>query len=152
MENEKLVQFFYSSKLVSQRIAEEIASHFTQKTVLKNNFHLIEGHHSNEYLFLETGFRRSYAYDVDGNEARQTSFAKTRLFLKYPHFLTEPFRKKIQQKIAKQNWRVINNFSLAPGINFIGVTKRFTLFHFNQYSPSPYYFLISCPYKFWGNS
>jgi hypothetical protein len=90
----KTGSIFYSSKLVSQRIAEEIASHFTQKTALKNDFHLVEGHHSNENLFLETGFMRSYAYDVDGNEARQTSIAKTRLFLKYPHFFNRAIPKE----------------------------------------------------------
>jgi CRP-like cAMP-binding protein len=100
MENEKLVQFFYSSKLVSQRIAEEIASHFSQKTVLKNDFHLIEGHHSNEYLFLETGFMRSYAYDVDGNEVTTNFYGQDQVVFEVSSFFNRTISKENIQALT----------------------------------------------------
>ena len=107
MENEKLVQFFYSSKLVSQRIAEEIASHFAQKTILKNDFHLMEGHHSNEYLFLETGFMRSYAYNTDGNEVTTNFYCQNQVVFEVSSFFNRTISKeKIQALTDCMGWYI----------------------------------------------
>lgn len=65
---EKLIAFFRSSNLVSQQKAEELALQFAYKTLSKNEFFLHERQISNEYLFLEQGFMRAFAHDVNGNE------------------------------------------------------------------------------------
>lgn len=65
---ERLIQFFRSSNLVSQEKAEEIAAQFFYKSFLKSNLFLTERQISNEYLFLEKGSMRSFAYDINGNE------------------------------------------------------------------------------------
>ncbi|MEJ7738126.1 MAG: Crp/Fnr family transcriptional regulator [Chitinophagaceae bacterium] len=65
---EKLIQFFRSSNLVSLDRATEIATQFYHKSFLKNDSFLKERQISNEYLFLEQGAMRSFAYDVNGNE------------------------------------------------------------------------------------
>lgn len=100
MENEKLVQFFYSSGLVSHRIAIEIASHFTQKTVLKNGFHLIEGHHANEYLVLDKGFMRSYAYDVEGNEVTTNFYEQNQVVFEVSSFFNRTISKENIQALS----------------------------------------------------
>jgi CRP-like cAMP-binding protein len=68
MENEKLIQYFISTNLISPIKAEEIAGHFTKKNIAKNQFQLKEGKICNEYLFLEDGFMRAFAYDIEGND------------------------------------------------------------------------------------
>src|SRR4051812_17801944 len=68
MRHEKLIGFLQGSNLVSPAKAEEIAAHFVPKHLKKNTFQLVEGKVAEEYLFLETGFMRSFAYDLDGNE------------------------------------------------------------------------------------
>lgn len=64
----KLIQFFRSSNLVSQEKAVQIASQFFHKAIFKNELFLKERQISNEYLFLEKGSMRSFAYDLKGNE------------------------------------------------------------------------------------
>lgn len=68
MEKEKLVAFLKNSGLVTLQKAAEIASHFTRKIIYKSDFYLREGKVCNEYLFLENGFIRAFAYDINGND------------------------------------------------------------------------------------
>jgi CRP-like cAMP-binding protein len=65
---EKLIQFFRGTNLVSSERAEDFASYFRLKLFAKNDFFLQEGRISNEYLFLENGCMRSFAYDTQGND------------------------------------------------------------------------------------
>jgi CRP-like cAMP-binding protein len=65
---EKLKQFFRSSGLVSQEKAAEIAEQFFPKTMTKHAFLLHERQIANEYLFLDQGFMRAFAHDVNGND------------------------------------------------------------------------------------
>jgi len=68
MNKEKLSEFLRSTNLVSFSAAIEIADHFTHKIFPKNQFLLIEGKISDDYLFLEKGYMRAFAHDTDGNE------------------------------------------------------------------------------------
>jgi len=64
----KLIHFFQSSNLVSALRAEEIARQFVEKIIPKNELFLKEGRICDEYLFLEEGFMRAFAYDIHGND------------------------------------------------------------------------------------
>jgi len=68
MSKDSLVTFFRNTKLVSLAAAEEIAGHFENKIVLKNQFLLTAGKISDEYLFLQSGYMRAFAHDTEGNE------------------------------------------------------------------------------------
>jgi CRP-like cAMP-binding protein len=68
MNREKLIQFLLSPGLFARPMAEEIAGHFIEKMIGKNDLFLKEGKVCDEYLFLESGFMRSFAYDIDGND------------------------------------------------------------------------------------
>jgi len=68
MSNEPLIEFLQSTNLVSLAAAKEIADQFTYKSIAKNEFQLMEGKVCDEYLFLQNGFMRSFAYDTEGNE------------------------------------------------------------------------------------
>ena len=65
---EKLIQFFRGTNLVGAEKAEEFADHFHLKLFVKNEFFLQEGRISDEYLYLENGCIRSFAYDTEGND------------------------------------------------------------------------------------
>jgi CRP-like cAMP-binding protein len=65
---EKLIQFFRETNLVSMQKAEEFADHFQSKTFARNDFFLQQGKISDEYLYLENGCMRSFAYDTEGND------------------------------------------------------------------------------------
>src|SRR5688500_4729938 len=68
MNKEKLIQFFQSTGLVNSQKAEEIAAQFTARSISKNEYFLKEGKVSNEYLFLEHGFMRAFAYNIEGDD------------------------------------------------------------------------------------
>jgi CRP-like cAMP-binding protein len=77
MPDSPLIQFIQSTNLVSLKTAEEIAAVFIQKSISKNEFFLREGSVSNEYFFLEKGFMRAFAHDIDGNDVT-TNFCSER--------------------------------------------------------------------------
>ncbi|WP_428232459.1 Crp/Fnr family transcriptional regulator [Flavobacterium sp.] len=68
MSKEVIILYLKSTNLISLEVAAEIANHFESKLVLRNQKILEEGTVSDEYLFLEKGFMRSFAHDTDGNE------------------------------------------------------------------------------------
>ncbi|HUQ66908.1 MAG TPA: Crp/Fnr family transcriptional regulator [Flavitalea sp.] len=68
MNNEQLLRFLQSTKLVSLQTAEEISRSFTWKEIPKNTLFVKQGRISNEYLFLQNGFMRAFAYDTEGND------------------------------------------------------------------------------------
>lgn len=68
MSSEKLTGFIHATNLVSLQKAQEISAQFTYKMIKKNEFFLREGRISDEYLFLENGFMRAFAHDIEGND------------------------------------------------------------------------------------
>ncbi len=65
---EKLVRFFRDTNLVGMKRAEEFSEHFHRRHFAKYDFFLREGKISDEYLYLEDGCMRSFAYDTEGND------------------------------------------------------------------------------------
>ena len=53
---------------MSDNTEQIIAGNFEPISFLKHDYLLKEGNICNEYLFLENGFMRSYAFDTEGNE------------------------------------------------------------------------------------
>ena len=101
MHNQNLIQLFYSSNLVSLAKAGEIASHFSQKTVRKNEFFLKEGNHCNEYLFLEKGFMRAFAHDTEGNEVTTDFYSDKQVVFEVASFF--------QRTISKENIQALTH-------------------------------------------
>ena len=86
MQKEKLIQFFYNSGLVSLSIAKEIAEPFIEREILKHQFFLEEDKLSDEYLFLETGFMRSFAHDLDGNDVTTNFYSQNQVVFEVSSF------------------------------------------------------------------
>jgi CRP-like cAMP-binding protein len=68
MSKENLSAFFQKTSLVSSAMANELADHFEHRTIKKNDFFLKEKKIADQYFYLDTGYMRSFAFDVEGNE------------------------------------------------------------------------------------
>ena len=65
---EKFISFLQSIRPINRETAESITNHFDSKQISKGTLFLKEGQISNEYLFLRSGYMRSFLYDTEGNE------------------------------------------------------------------------------------
>jgi len=107
MYNQKLIQLFYSSGLVSLLKAAEIASHFSQKLIAKNQFFLKEGNYCNEYLFLEKGFMRAFAYDTEGNDITTGFYSDNQVVFEVSSFFNRTISKENIQALAdSEGWYI----------------------------------------------
>ena len=86
MENDQLIRFLQSSNLVPYSKAIEIADQFIKKNIPKNDLWLKEGRICNEYLFLEHGFMRAYAFDTEGNEITTGFYADSSVVFEVSSF------------------------------------------------------------------
>jgi CRP-like cAMP-binding protein len=117
MDNQNLVQFFYSSNLVPLNIASEIAEQFNHKIISKQQFHLMEGNYANEYLFLDSGFMRAFAHDTEGNEVTTNFYSGNQVVFEVSSFFNRTISKEnIQALTDCEGW-------------FITYDQLNTLFH-----------------------
>ena len=86
MSSQKLIQFFKNSNLVSPKAAEEIANTFSPKEITKNSFLLKEGRVSDEYFFLENGFIRAFANDIEGNDVTTNFYSNCQVVFEVSSF------------------------------------------------------------------
>jgi CRP-like cAMP-binding protein len=114
---ENLVRFFQNNGNINAAGATEIARHFMEKEMNKNEYFLKEGRISNEYLLLEQGFMRAYSFDINGNEVT-TAFYNT----SYPVFEVASFFNRIPSKENIQALTPCKGWSIT-------YDKLNTLFH-----------------------
>jgi len=86
MNKTYLTDFIQASIPVSQEILAEIAVHFEERTLLKNDYFLKEGTVSNDYLFLADGLMRAFTFDTDGNEVTTYFYTKNRVVFEASSF------------------------------------------------------------------
>jgi CRP-like cAMP-binding protein len=97
MNTDNLISFFKNSSLISSGTAEEIACRFSIIEIAKNELLLKEGVISNQYLFLESGFIRSFAHDVDGNEVTTNFYQPASVVFEVSSFFNRtPSKENIQ--------------------------------------------------------
>ena len=107
MTNDKLIDFLRNSNLVSLEAAKEIASQFSEKTISKNQFFLTEGKIANEYLFLQNGFIRSFAYDTEGNDITTNFYSDNQVVFEVSSFFNRtPSKENIQAVTDCQGWYI----------------------------------------------
>ena len=104
---EKLIQFFRNSSLVSHEKAIEIASQFFYRVVQKNGFFLRERQICDEYLFLETGFMRAFAHDVENNEVTTNFYMAGNVVFEVSSFFNRtPSKEAIQALTDCSGWYI----------------------------------------------
>ena len=107
MDNANLVQFLQGTGLVGLEIAREIAGHFSFKPLSKNEFILEEGKICDDYLFLESGFIRSFAFDTDGNDITTGFFSKNQVVFEVSSFFNRTrSRENIQALTGCLCWSI----------------------------------------------
>lgn len=117
MSKKALVAYFENTKLISLQTAAEIASHFQSKSIAKNELQLAEKRICDEYLFLEKGFMRSFAYDTEGNEVTTGYYSPGAIVFEVASFFN---RTK-----SKENIQALTECSGY----YIGYEELNTLFH-----------------------
>jgi CRP-like cAMP-binding protein len=100
MSSQKLIQFFKNSNLVSPKVAEDIANTFSPKEVTKNSFLLKEGRVSDEYFFLENGFIRAFANDIEGNDVTTNFYSNCQVVFEVSSFFNRTASKENFQAIV----------------------------------------------------
>ena len=104
---ENLIRFFAASNLIGQQKAEAIAAQFTPRTIAKNEFYLRERQVSNEYFFLDRGFLRAFAHDVDGNEVTTDFYTSGQVvFEVFSFFDRTPSKENIQALTECSGWYI----------------------------------------------
>lgn len=102
-----LVAFFQAHYPSPDAIAQEMASHFHPVTFKKGDFFLEEGKRSNEYLFLETGFMRSFLFDTDGNEVTTNFYSPGNVVLEVASFFQRiPSQENFQAMTDCSGWKI----------------------------------------------
>ena len=117
MESQILIEFLRRTNLVSIQTAESIAAEFAPKKIVANQYLLKEGNISDEYVFLESGFMRSFAHDMDGDEVTTNFYWENQLVFEVSSFFN---RTK-----SKENIQAINDCSGR----FITYEQLNNLFH-----------------------
>jgi len=96
-----LESFLILTDLISSSSAKEIASNFSFKEIPRNDFHLRAGNYSNEYLFLEKGFLRSFATDLKGNEITTGFYGPGQVVFEVSSFFKRTQSKENIQALAE---------------------------------------------------
>lgn len=100
MEQEKLVRFLHSTNVISLPVAIEIAGQFTSKVIPKNKFLLLEGQVCQEYLFLERGCMRAFAYDIHGHDITTGLYSGNQIVFEVSSFFNRTVSKESIQAIT----------------------------------------------------
>jgi len=107
MSSQELIQFFKNSNLVSPKAAEDIANTFSPKEITKNSFLLKEGRVSDEYFFLENGFIRAFANDIEGNDVTTNFYSNCQVVFEVSSFFNRTASKENFQAIVDcEGWYI----------------------------------------------
>ena len=107
MNYQKLIQFLQGSNLVSASGSAEIANTFSPKKLSKNDFLLKEGKVCNEYFFLENGFMRAFAHDIDGNDVTTNFYSGNQVVFEVSSFFNHtPSKENIQATEDCEGWYI----------------------------------------------
>ena len=115
MSSSLLISFLTSSNLISPSTAQQIANQFTEENLKKHDYLLQEGKLANKYFFLEDGFMRSFAYDLEGYDITTNFYSVNQVVFEVSSFFQRtPSRENIQCLTDCQGWYItyeqLNNF------------------------------------------
>lgn len=107
MEKQSLIRFLHSTNLFSLSAATEIAKQFTGRLLVKNEMLLAAGKTANDYLFLESGYMRAFAYDTEGSEVTTNFYAPGQMVFEVSSFFNRTKSKEnIQALTACEGWTI----------------------------------------------
>ena len=101
MDKNKLITFIESIVPIPRQKVEEIAAHFHEIEIKKNEFFIKQGRICNNYLFLENGFIRSYTFDLDGNDVTTEFYSNNQIVFEVGSFF--------QKTLSKENFQALED-------------------------------------------
>lgn len=103
----RLVSFFQSVYPSTDAVAASFAEHFTPVQLKKGALFLEVGQRSNDYLFLEEGFMRSYLADTEGSEVTTHLYAPGTVVLEAASFFQRiPSQETFQALTDCCGWKI----------------------------------------------
>ncbi len=97
MPDQNFLNNVFTENKFSKAEVEIIIPNFKRVEFSKNEFLLEEGKTANRYFFVESGFIRSYAKDVEGNDISTNFYSIGDIVIDWPSFfLRTPTRENIQ--------------------------------------------------------
>ncbi|CAN5494713.1 cyclic nucleotide-binding domain-containing protein [soil metagenome] len=103
MNKEKLISFIQQVHPIPVKMVEEITAQFQSIEIRKNDFFIEEGKVCNQYLFLETGFIRSFTIDLDGNEVTTEFYSDNQIAFEVGSFF--------QKTVSKETFQALEDCS-----------------------------------------
>lgn len=92
-----LTHLLQTTGLVSSASAKVISESFSEMSLSKGVFFLIEGKISGTYLFLEDGYMRAFVHDTEGNEVTTGFFQPGQVVFEVSSFFNrQPSRENIK--------------------------------------------------------
>jgi CRP-like cAMP-binding protein len=126
MSKEILIQFIEANLPSPRReITTTIVSHFEEKLLQKGEFLLQEGQLSDEYLFLESGFIRSYTTDPEGNDITTNFYGARQVVFEVSSFFTRSKSKETIQALTDCRGYVISFSTLNNLFHTISEFREF---------------------------
>lgn len=112
MENSQFLKEIFKPENFSNDELELILAQFKKVEFKKNEYLIREDKIANYYYFLESGFARSYAIDVEGNDVTTKFFTKHDIIIDwYSYFLKTPCRESILATTPCVAWKIyFDNF------------------------------------------
>lgn len=86
LDKSALTQFLLNWPQLNSEAITVIASEFQQRELKKGDLLLQTGKVSDEYLFLERGFIRSYLFDTEGNEITMNFYSQNEMVFEVASF------------------------------------------------------------------
>jgi CRP-like cAMP-binding protein len=104
-DKEKLLAFLQSTGSIKAAQAEEIAGHFTCRTLRRHEQLLTAGKVSDDYLLLTSGFLRAFAYDPEGRDVTTGFFGAGQVAFEVASFFNRtPAQESIQALTDCAGW------------------------------------------------
>lgn len=109
MNNDKasLHQFLQQTRHIPADIAAEIVDRFEEKIIARNELHLREGQVCNEYLFLEEGYMRAFAYNTEGMDVTTNFYTPGQVVFEVSSFFKRtPSKENIEALTHCRGWYI----------------------------------------------
>jgi CRP-like cAMP-binding protein len=107
METEHFLHSIFDKKNFEPQDLENIISQYQRLEFAKNDFLVSEGSNANFYYFLESGFVRSYAIDLEGNDISTKFFSSKDIVVDWhSFFLKTKCRENIQAITPCVVWKI----------------------------------------------
>ncbi|MDZ7878825.1 MAG: Crp/Fnr family transcriptional regulator [Saprospiraceae bacterium] len=97
----------FNSKSFKREDLETIFKQYKRVEFRKNDYFIQQGNVAGYYYFMESGFARSYAIDLEGNDITTKFFSPMDIVIDwYSYFLKKPCREDIQAITPCVAWKI----------------------------------------------